>query len=503
MSTLILRNDKGTPLTYQEADNNLTNILVAIGGTNTAPYTLPTPSGTGNPVLTSGPTVDSPRITTSLFVGPSEASNLTRFPNSLSIVTNRTETPQKNESHNIGLVAEGTANAGNTAIYGIGVYGKGYTNSNTRSSGVVGEGHVTLTGDTGSAIGVRGYANDTHAGGMNIGLYGDATGGASNYALYMNAGNITNVTTQSWVLGGNLTFSGAFTVTIPTLSLTNDLTVANGGTGLGAAVQGGLLYGNSTTTTAYTNAGNSGEILKSNGTSAPSWLGTTGSSNVVLSTSPIITTPILAAGTTVNAPLQFTGTGNILTTPVAGALEFDGTNLSFINDATVGRGIVPNVQQFRYSSVGAALTGATQNFFGANSAVTLAAATTYEVEYFCYFLKNTLGTVQWIPTVSSAFSVAHAHIEYTPIAGFTTTVSTAAMVLTQATVNTNTVLTAIASGSLVDLTYHIHKIRMRIQTNLACNLRLNVTISVGTITPQIGSFYTVKKVMSNYGTFVA
>ena len=52
---------------------------------------------------------------------------------------------------------------------------------------------MSATGDTASAIGVRGYSNDTHAGGMNIGLYGDATGGSSNYALYVNRGGIYSV----------------------------------------------------------------------------------------------------------------------------------------------------------------------------------------------------------------------------------------------------------------------------------------------------------------------
>lgn len=188
-------------------------------------------TGTTSVVLSNGPTIDSPRITTVALIGPSASSNITRFPNSLSIISNTASGIQQNESHNIGLVAEGTGHATNTAVYGIGLYGVGYTNAATRSGGVVGEGHVSATSDTGSAIGVRGYSNDTHAGGMNIGLYSDAIGGSLNYALYMNSGNITNVTTQSWVLGGNLTFSGAYSVTIPTLSLGNALPIASGGTG--------------------------------------------------------------------------------------------------------------------------------------------------------------------------------------------------------------------------------------------------------------------------------
>lgn len=62
MSTLTLRTVKGTPLTNAELDANFTNILVAIGGTNTSPYTLPTATGTGNIVLSNSPTLVTPSI---------------------------------------------------------------------------------------------------------------------------------------------------------------------------------------------------------------------------------------------------------------------------------------------------------------------------------------------------------------------------------------------------------------------------------------------------------
>lgn len=120
---------------------------------------------------------------------------------------------------------------GSFTSFGVGIYGHGYTNAAARSGGVVGEGHVTATGDTGASIGVRGYANATHAGGLNIGLYGDAANGSSSYSLYLNNGGIYSVGAKTWTLGGNLTFSGAFSVTIPTLTLTNALAVLQGGTG--------------------------------------------------------------------------------------------------------------------------------------------------------------------------------------------------------------------------------------------------------------------------------
>jgi hypothetical protein len=250
---------------------NYGTLPVLNGGTG-----VTTSTGTTNLVLSNGPTLDSPRILTVALIGPSTAANLTRFPNSLTAISNTATGIQKNEAHNIGLVAEGTAHATDTSIYGVGVYGKGYTNAATRSGGVVGEGHVSATGDTGSAIGVRGYANDTHAGGMNIGLYADAANGANNYALYMNSGNITNIAAQTWTLGGNLTFSGAYSVTIPTLSLSNALPVASGGTGLTSpGTSGYILTSNGTEWTSApapvslpSQTGNANKYLKTDGTTA-------------------------------------------------------------------------------------------------------------------------------------------------------------------------------------------------------------------------------------------
>lgn len=127
------------------------------------------------------------------LVGPSASANFTRFPNALAVVSSTSAGIQANESHNIGLMGEGTANSSNTAIYGVGVYGAGYTASATRCGGVIGEGHVSASADSGSAIGVRGYASDTHSGGLNIGVFGEATGSSTgNYAFYSSTASGTN-----------------------------------------------------------------------------------------------------------------------------------------------------------------------------------------------------------------------------------------------------------------------------------------------------------------------
>lgn len=268
MSTIILRNVKGSPLTNTEVDTNFTNLntdkLEKIG----AP---------------------------SLYLGSS--ANSTRFPNAIGVSSNTLVGIQQNESHNIGIVAEGTgslitttatgtlsaftivvgsatgillgqivsgtgiatnaivtiiagttitlsiANTGTVSgtvsfiSMGVGLYGVGYTSGLARSGGVVGEGHVSASSDTGSAIGIRGYSTDTHIGGLNIGLYSDAVGGSFNYALYMNSGNILSNIAQTWNLGGNLTFSGAYSVIVPALSIT---TATFNGQGTQASTTGTL-----------------------------------------------------------------------------------------------------------------------------------------------------------------------------------------------------------------------------------------------------------------------
>jgi len=209
-----------------------------------------------------------------------------------------------------------------------------------------------------------------------------------------------------------------------------------------------------------------------------------------------------SAGTTAIAPITLTS-GTNLTAAVAGATEYDGTNLYFTQGTTQGRGVVPTCQQFYLSAAGSALSTAITPFFNANSAISLAAASTYYIEACCYFLKTTAGTATWTHTISSAATLAHSIIEYTPITGFTTAIITGAMVTTEATQQTSTALVHTVTGSLTTAVYHLAKFKTCITTNLACNYRLQVTQSAGTITPQAGSYYKITRVGGTAGNFVA
>lgn len=187
--------------------------------------------------------------------GTATSANATRFPNAQAVISNTAAGIQQNESHNIGLMAEGVANGSDVNIYGVGVYGAGYTNGATRSGGVVGEGHVSATGDTGSSIGIRGYATQTHAGGYNIGLYGNASGGSANYALYMAGGDINSTTAQTWSLGGALTLSGGAIAT-PAYQLTSAGIITESTTSrtLSATDNGAVIYCTSASAVTITTA---------------------------------------------------------------------------------------------------------------------------------------------------------------------------------------------------------------------------------------------------------
>jgi len=214
------------------------------------------------------------------------------------------------------------------------------------------------------------------------------------------------------------------------------------------------------------------------------------------------TTVAHSAGTTAIAPIKLTS-GTNLTAAVAGAAEYDGTNLYFTQDTTQGRGVVPTCQQFYLASAGTAFGATIAPFFGANSAISLDASSVYYIEAFCFFLKTTSGTATWTHTISSAATLAHAIIEYTPVTGFTTTTITGSMVTTEATQGTSTALVQTVTSSLTTAVNHIAKFKVQIVTNAACNYRLNLTQSAGTVTPQAGSYYKVTRVGGTAGNFVA
>lgn len=246
------------------------------------------------------------------------------------------------EGHNIGIFGAAQATLNSATIFGYGLYGHGYTNGSARSGGVVGEGKVTATGDTGSAIGIRGYATDTHAGGLNIGLYGNASGGSANYALYMEAGQIYSSISQVWTISA-LRLSG-------TAPLSATAAYFNLGSDIASGSANGTYFGVNST------AGFTGDFinLQVNGVYKfkVSYLGAITSTSTIVGAAIAFGTSNLYSNIT-GAQLQssaadkweFKASGGtnyaqiralrlqiesgLLATPVNGVLEQDGTNLYF------------------------------------------------------------------------------------------------------------------------------------------------------------------------------
>jgi hypothetical protein len=197
------------------------------------------------------------------------------------------------------------------------------------------------------------------------------------------------------------------------------------------------------------------------------------------------------------APLDFAA-GTNLTTPEAGAIEYDGTYFYATPTTTSGRGHSGVFQTFRLASNGSAIGPTIADFFGATSAINLAAASVYEIEFFAYLQKNTAGTLTWTLTASSAPTLITGLFRAGPVtgiaAGAPTTLYTGSRAAATAAFG--------ATGSITASAFMAYEFHVRVITNAATTFKLRVTNSAGTVTPQAGSFYTVRQVSGTTGAFV-
>jgi len=202
--------------------------------------------------------------------------NFTDFPNA-QFIASQANTGSAH-IYNIGVAGEGVAtDIVGAGQWGVGVYGTGATAGATRGIGVVGDGHVGNTADTAAAIGVRGYATQTHSGGQNIGLYSQATGGASNYSLFMASGNIYSAVTQTWQIPDNT----ANSLSIFSTGKSGILSVDTTDGAEGVSTSGSLAVSGTanltdlavTGTTSFDGSqGTAGQVLTSGGTGVtPTW----------------------------------------------------------------------------------------------------------------------------------------------------------------------------------------------------------------------------------------
>jgi len=208
----------------------------------------------------------------------------------------------------------------------------------------------------------------------------------------------------------------------------------------------------------------------------------------------------LKAGTTAVAPLGF-ASGTALTNPLAGAAEYDGTVLSFTNDVTSKRGFIAAPQILRLTAAGSAIGPTIADFFGATSALNIPAGGVYEIEFRCFFLKTTAGTVTWTITSSQAPVNVIGTVDLGVATGGTT-VGAASQIAIY-----NSTSTTAAFGPTASLTTAVnfaHTIRILYEGNAstAGTVKLQITSSAGTVTPLRGSYYKVTRLPSgNSGSF--
>lgn len=208
----------------------------------------------------------------------------------------------------------------------------------------------------------------------------------------------------------------------------------------------------------------------------------------------------LAAGTTSLAPLKFPS-GTLLTSPAAGAAEYDGTFLYFTGDSTSGRGLVSDEQRFRLTAAGSTIS-TIANYFGTNSNISLVSGAEYEIEIDCWFLKTTTGTVTWTFTNSAAPTSMTLDYQMSPATGIVST--PAATDLFGQQWNITATAPTVVSPSLTSAVNHRHRFRIRLVNGTGTSLKIQATTGAGTITPGINSSWKARRVpAANVGTFAA
>lgn len=130
-----------------------------------------------------------PKVENGLLIGTD--ANLTDFPKA-KFVSSEGDTGHT-YTGNLGVIGEAT---GGSVLKAVGVGGVALLGGTKDVFGTFGRAKIGATAYTGDAIGVKGASEETHAGGKNVGVYGIATGGATNYSFYgetgvlYNAGNV-------------------------------------------------------------------------------------------------------------------------------------------------------------------------------------------------------------------------------------------------------------------------------------------------------------------------
>jgi hypothetical protein len=344
--------------------------------------------------------------------------------------------------------------------------------------------NVTIVSTSDSGTVTNGMlAGSIAAGKLTLNSANIIVGNASNVgAAVAMSGDITIDNTGATTIGATKVTNGMLAGSIALTKLLSDTTTALG--------VGSIELGNASDTTLARSA--AGAVTIEGVTIATS-------SNTLTLTNKTLQ-PAAGTATAGTAPLKFTS-GTNLGTPEAGAVEYDGSFLYQTPNTTSGRAYIPPYYTFRRTSNGAAIGAAIADFFTTPSSLSLEASSAYKISCFAYYLKTTAGTATWTHTFSSAPTVFEAILAYSPVTGIAN--GTQTFVISNSAGQATASMAHAATASLTTGVNHFAQFEIFVVTNAAANWRLQLTQSAGTATPLAGSFYTVEKIGTSTGTFVA
>ena len=382
-------------------------------------------------------------------------------------------------------------------------------------------GHKTLysntTGSDNMAVGQAAlYGNTTGIHNIAVGNYTleTTTSGGNNTAVgYAALYNNNDATGDNTAVGYNAMYistSGRSNTAIGTSALTS--TTGNYNTAIGNNVGGSNTTGSNNTFLGTNANPSSGALTNATaigynaivGASNSLVLGGTGANAVnvgIGTTTPMALLHINSGTATANsAPLKFTS-GTNLTTPEAGAVEYDGVNTYITNETTSGRGSIPVEQYFLLTAAGSAIGTSSANYFGTTSNISLVSGGYYEIDIYCYFLKTTASTsVTWTFTNTSAPTSMDIHYDFSAASGIVSTAAATSLFGDQY----NLIATAptVVTANLTTGANHYAHFKIILLNGTGTSLQIQAKCFSGTMTPGIGSRWYCKRIStSNVGTF--
>lgn len=258
----------------------------------------------------------------------------------------------------------------------------------------------------------------------NNALYSTSAGALAAGTLPVAAGG-TGTTTLTGIPYANGTSAYTAATTAQALTLIGTVPIANGGTNSTAtATAGGVGYGTGTAH-AYTVAGTAGQILQSNGASAPSWIANTvGTVTSVTGTAPVVSsggaTPAIsmaAATTSVSGYLTSTDWNTFNGKQAAGSYVTVGGALGTPSSGTLTNCTFPTLNQNTTGSSGSC-TGNSATATNATTAANLStAAPIYRTASGAGYLNGQYPTYESTGTSGAIYSIGGSYVPGTTTLG--------------------------------------------------------------------------------------